>query len=112
LVRLPATNETTEVRPERFLRRKEVARRVGVTPLTIWSWVRRGEFPQSYRLNPNSGPAAPVAWKESEIVQWINSRPIGSSNGYPQSWAARKHNAMLRRTSGPTPVFGFRRMAP
>jgi hypothetical protein len=78
--------------------------------VTIWRWTKDGNFPPSYKLNPNgNGISDPIGWRESDVENWINNRPTGLNVGIPGAWAARSHNAMLRRTSGPTPIFGFRR---
>ncbi len=39
---------------------------------TIWRWMRDGSFPSSYQTGSNS-----VAWKSSEITEWVNSRKKG-----------------------------------
>lgn len=54
---------------ERFIRRKEVQHRTGLSNTTIWRKYRAGEFPQPRQLGPNS-----VAWLESEVDAWINER--------------------------------------
>jgi prophage regulatory protein len=111
--------DTTVTVPERFLRRKEVARRIGVGLWTIWAWSKDGRFPPSYRLNPN-GVNSPIGWKESEVEAWIANRPTGFGEGTPNSWrgVARYHRrrAVERRTGlpvilGPT-ASGLCRMAP
>lgn len=56
--------------PEQFLRRKEVERLTGIPTSTLYEMMARGEFPPSYRITPRL-----VAWKRSQIVGWMASRP-------------------------------------
>jgi prophage regulatory protein len=54
---------------ERFLRLTEVQRRVPFSRSTIYLKVSRGEFPSPVNLG-----ARAVAWLESDIDAWIESR--------------------------------------
>jgi prophage regulatory protein len=80
-----------EPKPERFLRRAEVLRRIGVTQPTLWTWIHRGIFPQSYLLSTNA-----VAWKESQVEAWIASRVQGSGRDIPRAEAAIRNSAAVR----------------
>ena len=65
---------------DRFLRRHDMLARVGIPQATVYLMMQRGEFPRSYRITRRL-----VGWRESEIVDWMASRP-----GYvhrPQSGA-------------------------
>ena len=53
-----------------ILRKSEVARRVGLSPVTIWRLEKEGNFPSRVQLGPRC-----VGWKEEEVDQWIESRP-------------------------------------
>jgi predicted DNA-binding transcriptional regulator AlpA len=53
----------------RLVSKPEVCDRVGKTYPTIWQWMREGKFP----LARDCG--GQPAWLESEIDDWINSRP-------------------------------------
>jgi prophage regulatory protein len=53
----------------RYLARKTVAERLGVSAMTIWRWVRDGRFPSPIRLGPRR-----TAWKETDIVKWEETR--------------------------------------
>ena len=55
--------------PERLLRLTEVQRRVPYSRSSIYLKVSRGEFPPPIELG-----ARAVAWVESDIDQWIESR--------------------------------------
>ncbi|MBF0400399.1 MAG: AlpA family transcriptional regulator [Magnetococcales bacterium] len=54
---------------ERLLRRKEVENMTSLGCSAIYLMMKNGEFPDPVRLSSRS-----VAWRESEIIAWINSR--------------------------------------
>ncbi|MGA9667971.1 MAG: AlpA family transcriptional regulator [Terracidiphilus sp.] len=53
----------------RFLRLADVRSRVGLSRSQIYRKISTGEFPKAYSLG-----ARAVAWLESEIDGWIESR--------------------------------------
>ena len=58
-----------------FLRRAAVEKRTGLSRSGIYAAMKAGEFPKPVKLFPKS-----VAWVESEITEWINSK-IAASRG-------------------------------
>jgi prophage regulatory protein len=60
--------------PEKFLSRPEVLDRIGVSFPTIWSWMKAGKFPLAREMSGNDGKR--VGWLESEVNDWIRSRPV------------------------------------
>jgi len=67
----------------RFIRKPEVKLRTGLKNTALWRAMKDGEFPKSVRLStPTKTPNAfgkgrdfgAVAWVESEVDQWIESR--------------------------------------
>jgi len=54
---------------EKLLRRPEVEPRTGLSRSTLYDWMQRGEFPQPVKLG-----ARLVAWRESDVVAWLESR--------------------------------------
>ena len=56
--------------PARFLTKRQVLARVGVTYPCVWKWMNEGKFPRSRAVGGKS------AWLESEVSDWINSRPL------------------------------------
>jgi predicted DNA-binding transcriptional regulator AlpA len=56
-------------RSPRFLRFKEVARRVGLSRSSVWRMERNGHFPHHHRLSTNS-----IAWWEHDIEDWLRNR--------------------------------------
>jgi predicted DNA-binding transcriptional regulator AlpA len=59
-------------KPARFVFRPEVLDRVGVSYVTLWQWMRAGTFPASRDVDGQ------VAWLESDIDEWMLSRPFRS----------------------------------
>ena len=49
---------------------REVLSIVGVARQTLYQWMARDAFPRPLKL---SGSA--IAWRESEVRDWLNSRP-------------------------------------
>ncbi len=54
---------------EKFLNLSEVMNRTGLSKTSIWRGQKEGTFPTSYSIS-----AKRVAWKSSEIDQWIEAR--------------------------------------
>jgi len=54
------------------LRASETMKLVGLSRTTLWRMERRGDFPKRLRLGPST-----VGWLESEVQDWIASRPRG-----------------------------------
>lgn len=57
--------------PDILIRRPEVETRTGLSRSTLYAWMARGEFPQPVRLGTRL-----VAWRESDIVAWLESREL------------------------------------
>jgi len=55
----------------RFLSKPEVLNISGLSHVTQWRMEKRGEFPKRRQISPNR-----VAWLESEILAWMESRPV------------------------------------
>jgi len=55
--------------PTILLRRPEVTRRTGLSRSTLYVWMARGAFPKPIKLGIRS-----IAWRESDIEDWINER--------------------------------------
>lgn len=56
--------------PARFISKKEVLARVGVSYPTLWAWMVAGQFPRSRELGGK------VAFVEAEVEAWIVNRPV------------------------------------
>ena len=66
----PLVDTTKSPQPPRFVFKPEVLDRVGVSYVTIWQWMRTGTFPASREVGGK------VAWLESEIDEWMVTRPL------------------------------------
>jgi prophage regulatory protein len=55
----------------KFLRIRQVIQATGLSRMTIYRLELAGKFPKRRQLSENS-----VAWLESEISEWIDSRPV------------------------------------
>ena len=54
---------------EKLLSRPEVEARTGLSRSTIYAWMQSGSLPQPVKLG-----ARLVAWRESDISNWLDSR--------------------------------------
>lgn len=61
------------VSQHKLIRRPEVEARTGLSRSTIYDWMKRGEFPQPVKLG-----ARIVAWRESDVTAWQESRQVGT----------------------------------
>jgi prophage regulatory protein len=73
MVNLPLHNTNqaniNNLKTDRFLRKKEVLFRTGLTSSSLYRLMEQGNFPQSVQISERS-----VAWKESDINRWIDNR--------------------------------------
>jgi predicted DNA-binding transcriptional regulator AlpA len=60
---------------ERFLKKAELCRWLGVAPNTIETWVRDGQFPKPVVLGDPKAPGSAVRWRKWEVEQWVDGRP-------------------------------------
>lgn len=65
-----------------FLRLRQVISVTGLSRMTIWRLERAGEFPRRRQLGARS-----VAWLQSEVEQWIESRPATATK---ERWIATR----------------------
>jgi prophage regulatory protein len=56
----------------RYIRFKELRKRIPLGRTTIWKMMQEGRFPKSHRI----GKVA-AAWLESEVEDWIKKRACG-----------------------------------
>ena len=60
---------------DRLMRRREVERITGMSRSSIYRLMRSGSFPLPVRVGPMA-----VRWKESDIADWIESRPLATGD--------------------------------
>ena len=65
--------------PMKFLRIRQVMQVTGLSRMTIYRLELAGKFPKRRQLSQNS-----VAWLESDIAAWANSRPVAHLRGAPR----------------------------
>jgi prophage regulatory protein len=63
-------------KPERLLGKREVMDRVDLGYTTIWKLMCEGKFPHSREIAGNR-----VAWLESQIDEWMKTRPMRRLKG-------------------------------
>lgn len=54
---------------KRFYRINQLSEMLSVSKSTIWNWVKKGSFPQAFKLAENT-----TAWRVEDIDEWIESR--------------------------------------
>jgi predicted DNA-binding transcriptional regulator AlpA len=57
-----------DVDPVKVLTKEQLAAKLGVSPWTIWSWVRKGQLPKPFTMVPGS----PHRWRERDIAAWLD----------------------------------------
>lgn len=61
--------QKNETSPQTILRLKEVLQRTGLSRATIYTRIKKGEFPHQVSLGTRS-----VGWLKREVEDWINRR--------------------------------------
>lgn len=56
---------------DRFLSKREVATITGRSATSVWRDCNAGTFPAPRQIGPGR-----VAWLESEVMAWMESRPL------------------------------------
>jgi predicted DNA-binding transcriptional regulator AlpA len=69
----------TPTQPIKLLTRGEVLELVGVSYPAIFGWVKEGKFPPGRTIGV--GKKGHIAWLESEVIDWIMSRPLRYPKG-------------------------------
>ena len=63
---------------DRILRRQEVLRTCGISRSSLYEMIGEGTFPVPVRIAKRS-----VGWRESDIREWMESRPLASETDRP-----------------------------
>lgn len=58
----------------RFLRLADVVQATGLSRSRIYDLEKKGAFPPRRQLSERA-----VAWTETEVIDWMNSRPLARS---------------------------------
>ncbi len=67
---------------DRLLRRRQVEEITGLARSTIYRLMEQGAFPRPVRVGPSA-----VRWRESDITQWMASRPTAGGERDHPDWA-------------------------
>lgn len=65
--------------PIKLLSKGEMLALVGVSYSSIWNWIVEGTFPPGRALS--EGKRGRIMWVESEVQDWITSRPTRLPKG-------------------------------
>lgn len=68
---------------DRLLRLEDVEARCGISRSTIYRLMREGDFPEPIKVGQRA-----VRWLESEITEWLDSRPRATSENGRARYAA------------------------
>ena len=60
-----------EPAPNRILRPRVLANRLGISIKTLWRLRRRGDFPAPIQLSPGC-----IGWRTSDIDAWLSAREV------------------------------------
>ena len=63
----------------KFLRIRQVTQLTGLSWMTIYRLELAGQFPKRRQLSKHS-----VAWLDTDITQWAESRPVSRLRGTPE----------------------------
>jgi predicted DNA-binding transcriptional regulator AlpA len=75
-VETPSSTAVSPSEPSlKLISRETLLEKIGVTYPTVWAWVRDKHFPAARVLGKDNGGKGRIAWVESEVDEWINSRP-------------------------------------
>jgi predicted DNA-binding transcriptional regulator AlpA len=91
--KLNTAQETARQQKDELLDRCQLISRarllelLDVTYPTLWNWVRAGHFPPPRTLSGNE-KRGKLAWVESEVQEWIASRPVRLPKGSTMTEAA------------------------
>jgi predicted DNA-binding transcriptional regulator AlpA len=112
--------EKTDVPGQRLLSKADVLALLGIASyVTLYEWMRAGQFPLAIELGPPGGRSTKIAWLADEVHAWIASRPrrkLRPAPSKPKQIDAPQHQlqepAQRRRSARTTPVRRLREAAP
>jgi predicted DNA-binding transcriptional regulator AlpA len=61
--------------PVKILTKQEVLDLLHVSDVTLWTWIRDGNFPPSRVFGPGQGRRSTVGWIATEVYAWIANAP-------------------------------------
>ncbi|MCG9055148.1 AlpA family phage regulatory protein [Laribacter hongkongensis] len=77
-------SSTKRIEPEmerlRILRQRDVVAMLGISRSTLYDWMNPGSRRFNHFPAPIKIGMSAVGWKETDVVNWINSRPVSQRN--------------------------------
>src|SRR6478609_8816019 len=69
--------KTTEVgdQPPLIFKQQVLDLLGGISPSTLWLWMKAGAFPLPVELGPGGSRSSTIAWRSAEVHSWIANRP-------------------------------------
>ena len=61
--------------PLSLIRKRPLAKRLGVSPWTLMRWVKLGRFPPPLMLSD-----VVLAWRTADVEKWLRQRERGAAN--------------------------------
>jgi predicted DNA-binding transcriptional regulator AlpA len=92
----------------RLVNKDDVLALCDVSVVTLWSWMKRGEFPLPLELGPPGGRTTKLRWREDAVMAWLESRP---ERRYPQASRANDRYTKPRVRPAKTPKAARRQSA-
>jgi predicted DNA-binding transcriptional regulator AlpA len=105
------TDQQTTKFPK-FLTRKQVCAIVGVTYPSLWTWVRAGHFPAGRQLGIGEGNRNKIGWVESEVLNWMQTRPLQLPKGTTKVYQPSEATAVASKTSPEPEKSGDQKRSP
>ena len=81
--------------PVNLIRRPEVEARTGLSRSTLYDWMKRGDFPLPLKLGTRI-----VAWRESDVADWLDSRATRANGLRNKAKAMFDHADALEAEGG------------
>jgi len=60
---------------EKLLKIRDVCERTALSRSTVYEKIRKGEFPPPVKLGERA-----VAWREADVVEWLNALPTARAD--------------------------------
>jgi predicted DNA-binding transcriptional regulator AlpA len=61
--------------PVKILTKKEVLALLHISDVTLWNWIKAGDFPPPRVFGPHRGRRSTIGWLDIEVYAWIANAP-------------------------------------
>jgi predicted DNA-binding transcriptional regulator AlpA len=79
---VPVPGPSAPTGPIKFLSKKQVLEKVGVSHVTLREYIKLGLFPPPRVLGPGNGSRSKIGWIEFEVDTHINNLPKRLPKGF------------------------------